>query len=132
MTEKEALKIISSNGMNAVKLNESRSDEDILHDIEDIIDWLPFFSKVLGESPETLKNKGFGFGFGVGSAEEQDKIGADIFEGLEDYVSWKTVKASDGNYYLDIDFKTDLWDGSYSLIEDVFTTIDKRFREYGA
>lgn len=132
MTEKEALKIINSNGMKAVKLNESLYDEDVLRDLEDITERLPFFSKVLGESPETLKNRGFRFGFGAESAEEQDEIGSDIFEGLEDYVSWKTVKASDGNYYLDIDFKPDLWVGSYELIEDVFTTIDKRFREYGA
>lgn len=132
MTEKEALKIINSNGMKVVKLNESRSDKRVLRDLEDIIELLPFFSRVLGESPETLKNKGFGFGFGVGSAEEQDKIGAAIFDGLEDYVSWKTVKASDGNYYLDIDFKPELWTGSYGLIEDIFTTLDRRFRKYGA
>ena len=132
MTEKEALKILNTNGMKVMKLNESLSDEDILSDIEDIIEWLPFFSRVLGESPETLKNRGFGFGFGSGSAEEQDRAAAAIFDGLEDYVSWKTVKASDGNYYLDIKFKPDLWAGSYGIIEDVLNTIDKRFRKYGA
>lgn len=95
-------------------------------EFEPFFNKLPFFGQTIGDPLDTIRKEGLGYGVG-GSKEDQEEAAKDILSDFDDYVSWTTEKDNDGEWYIKMTFKPELWALPIEELKKVFGLLDDAF-----